>query len=84
MDKLAIIKKLKFSPEGEPETPYQRARQEFDDFIGAARVQATNWRLIAFGELGVIIVLLIGFIFLALNSSVVPYIVEVNEHGCVL
>ena len=83
MEKLAIVKKLKFTPEGEPETPYQRAKQEFDDFIGAARVQAANWRLIAFGELGVIIVLLIGFIFLALNSSVVPYIVEVNEHGAV-
>jgi len=83
MEKLALIRKLKFKPEGEPETPYQRARQEFDDFIGAARVQAANWRILAFGELIVIIILLVGFIFVALNSTVVPYIVEVNEHGAV-
>ena len=33
----------------EPETPYQRAAQVWDDRIGSARVQARNWRLMAFG-----------------------------------
>ncbi len=33
----------------EPETPYQRAAQAWDDRIGSARVQAKNWRLMAFG-----------------------------------
>src|SRR2546423_1902362 len=32
----------KWSPEGQLDTPYQRARQEWDDRIGSARVQA-NW-----------------------------------------
>ena len=36
----------------EPETPYQRAGQLWDERIGAARVQARNWRLMAFGGLG--------------------------------
>ncbi|MFX8692430.1 VirB8/TrbF family protein, partial [Acinetobacter baumannii] len=33
----------------EPETPYQKASQVWDERIGAARVQARNWRLMAFG-----------------------------------
>ena len=36
----------------EPETPYQRAAQAWDERIGSARVQARNWRLMAFGSLG--------------------------------
>ena len=32
-----------------PETPYQRAAQVWDDRIGSARVQARNWRFMAFG-----------------------------------
>ena len=35
----------------EPETPYQRAGQLWDERIGSARVQARNWRLMAFGGL---------------------------------
>ena len=34
-----------------PETPYQRAGQLWDERIGAARVQARNWRLAAFVSL---------------------------------
>ena len=32
-----------------PVTPYQKAAQVWDERIGAARVQACNWRLMAFG-----------------------------------
>ena len=35
-----------------PATPYQRAEQLWDERIGSARVQAANWRLMAFGALG--------------------------------
>jgi type IV secretion system protein VirB5 len=34
-----------------PVTPYQKAAQAWDDRIGSARVQARNWRLMAFGSL---------------------------------
>jgi type IV secretion system protein TrbF len=34
----------------EPETPYQKAAQVWDERIGSARVQARNWRLIALGN----------------------------------
>src|SRR5258705_8403945 len=33
----------------EPVTPYQKAAQIWDERIGSARVQARNWRLMAFG-----------------------------------
>ena len=83
MDKLATVKKLDFKPEGNLETPYQRARQEFDDFIGSARVQAANWRLFSMCLLGLLLVAILGIIYFATRSTVVPYIVEVNEHGAV-
>ncbi len=35
----------------QPETPYQRAAQVWDERIGSARVQARNWRYMAFGSL---------------------------------
>ena len=35
----------------EPVTPYQKAAQLWDERIGSARVQAKNWRLMAFGSL---------------------------------
>ena len=37
----------------QPETPYQRAGQLWDERIGSARVQARNWRLMAFGTLAI-------------------------------
>lgn len=83
MDKLAAVKKLKFKPVGDLETPYQRARQEFDEFIGAARVQAANWRVFSMGLMGLLLVAILGIIYFATKSAVVPYIVEVNEHGAV-
>ena len=37
-----------------PVTPYQKAAQVWDERIGSARVQARNWRLLAFGCLGLV------------------------------
>ena len=66
----------------EPVTPYQRAAQAWDERLGTARVQARNWRAMAFGCL-----LLAG---LSTGDSmwwrlpravVVPYVVEVERAG---
>ena len=46
------------------ETPYQKARQEWDRRMGAATVQAANWRLAAFALIGPPLVALIGVIYL--------------------
>jgi len=64
-----------------PETPFQRAGQLWDERIGSARVQARNWRLMAFGCLGLTSVLSAGLLWQGLQSRVVPYVVEVDRLG---
>lgn len=65
----------------EPETPYQRAAQVWDERIGSARVQARNWRLMAFGCL----ILSGGFagalVWQSATGSVVPWVVQVDNLG---
>ena len=39
---------VRYGATPEPETPYQRAGQAWDDRIGSGRVQARNWRLACF------------------------------------
>lgn len=64
-----------------PETPYQKAGQVWDERIGSARVQAKNWRLIAIGCLGLCFATSGALIWRSLQSSVTPYIIEVDETG---
>jgi type IV secretory pathway TrbF-like protein len=65
----------------EPVTPYQRAAQVWDQRIGSARVQARNWRLIAFGGLVLSGGLSGGLLWQSMQSRVVPYVVEVDRLG---
>ena len=65
----------------EPETPYQRAGQLWDERIGSARVQARNWRLMAFGGLFLSSALSGGLLWQSMQSRVVPYVVEVDRLG---
>jgi len=65
----------------EPETPYQRAGQLWDERIGAARVQAKNWRLMAFGGLFLTITLSSALVWQSMQSRVIPYVVEVDKLG---
>ena len=66
-----------------PETPYQRAGQIWDERLGSARVQAANWRLMAFGCLALAVAASAGLIWRSLQSTVTPYVVEVDEIGAV-
>jgi len=65
----------------EPVTPYQRASQLWDDRIGSARVQARNWRMMAFGTLGLTTAMSCAVIWQSLQSHVTPYVVEVDRLG---
>lgn len=65
----------------EPETPFQRAGQVWDERIGSARVQARNWRLIALGLLGLSGGMACAVVWQSLQSRVVPYVVEVDRLG---
>lgn len=64
-----------------PETPYQRASQMWDERIGSSRVQAANWRLIAFGCLALAGGLAASNIWQSMQSRVAPYVVEVDRMG---
>lgn len=64
-----------------PETPYQAAAQVWDERIGSARVQATNWRLMAFGCLALALLMAGGLIWRSAQSVVTPYVVEVDRSG---
>ena len=65
----------------EPETPYQKAAQAWDERIGSARVQAKNWRIMAFGSL----ILSAGFasalVWQSARGTVVPWVVQVDSLG---
>ncbi|MBO9623916.1 MAG: conjugal transfer protein TrbF [Sphingomonas sp.] len=65
----------------EPETPYQRAGQLWDERIGSARVQARNWRLIAFGGFFLAAGMSAALVWQSLQSKVVPYVVAVDRLG---
>src|SRR3954451_6212843 len=65
----------------EPETPYQKAAQVWDDRIGAARVQAQNWRLMAFGSLVLSAGLATGLLGQSMRGTITPWVVEVDRLG---
>jgi type IV secretion system protein TrbF len=65
----------------EPETPFQKAAQVWDERIGSARVQARNWRLIAFGNLFLAAGLACGLIWQAARGTVTPWVVEIDKLG---
>lgn len=65
----------------EPVTPYQKAEQLWDERIGSARVQAKNWRLMAFGCFALSAGLSGALVWQAMQSRVVPYVVEVDKLG---
>lgn len=64
-----------------PETPYQRAGQVWDERIGSARLQARNWRWMAFGGLALSSGLTAGLVWQSVQSRVTPYVVEVDRLG---
>jgi type IV secretion system protein VirB5 len=66
-----------------PVTPYQKAAQVWDERMGAARVQARNWRAMAFGCLALAVGLSGGVVWQAGQSRITPYVVEVDRLGAV-
>ena len=64
-----------------PETPYQKAGQVWDERIGSARVQAKNWRLMALGSLALSFATSGALVWRSLQSTVTPYVVEIDETG---
>ena len=72
---------VRYSKTPEPVTPYQKAAQVWDERIGSARVQARNWRYMAFASL----ILAAGFagalVWQSARGTVVPWVVQVDALG---
>ena len=72
---------VRYSKTPQPETPYRRAAQAWDERIGSARVQARNWRLMAFGSLALAGGFAAALVWQSTRGSVVPWVVQVDKFG---
>lgn len=64
-----------------PETPFQKAGQLWDEREGAKTVQAANWRYMAFGCLALAFLSSGALVWRSMQSTVTPYVVEVDKLG---
>ena len=80
---MSIFKRpgVRYGRTPEPETPYQRAAQAWDERIGSARVQARNWRLMAFGSLALSFGLASGLVWQSARGTITPWVVQVDKLG---
>ena len=68
-----------------PETPYSKAGEVWDKLFGAATVRYKSWRMMACISMVLNIALVCGIAFIGSRSSIVPYIVQVDDKsGAVL
>lgn len=72
-----------FAPE-EADTPYKRARQEWDARMGSAVLSARAWRSMAFGALGLLGISVAALTIVALQQRTFVHVVEVSPEGQVL
>jgi type IV secretory pathway TrbF-like protein len=78
---MQAVANKKWTPEGQVETRYRKARKEWDDRMGGAVIQARNWRLATLLALGLVLVSLAGTIYLGAQPKAVPHIVQVDKIG---
>jgi len=74
---------LRYETTEAPVTPYQKAAQVWDERLGTARVQARNWRFMAFGSLFLAVGLAGGLVWLSNISRIAPYVVEIDKTGSI-
>lgn len=72
---------VRYARTPEPETPYQKAAQAWDERLGSARVQARNWRLMAFGSLALAGCFATALVWQSTQGTVVPWVVQVDKFG---
>jgi type IV secretory pathway TrbF-like protein len=72
---------VRYARTPEPETPFQKAGQVWDERMGSARVQAKNWRLMAFGSLVLSMGLSSALIWQSARGTVTPWVVQIDKLG---
>lgn len=71
-------------PTGADTSPYLAARREWDERYGSLITRARNWRIAAILALLVALLETCGLIVLSMKSTVVPYVVAIDNLGRVL
>ena len=72
---------VRYARTPQPETPFQKAGQLWDERIGSARVQARNWRMMAFGSLLLSAGLASALIWQSARGTVTPWVVQIDKLG---
>ena len=67
-----------YKPEEAPQTPFDKAKNVWDERLGTAKQQAFNWRLMALSMVACSMLLAGGLIAVSMKSSIEPYIVQVD------
>lgn len=62
-------------------SPYDRARREWDNRIGTARVQSFHWRVVALASLCTTLGLAVGLVHVSAHREVKTFIVELDKAG---
>ncbi|UTW08238.1 conjugal transfer protein TrbF [Pseudomonas benzenivorans] len=73
--------RVRYGDSPQPATPYQAAAQVWDRRLGNSLAQARNWRLMAFGCLSLALLMAGGLLWRSVQSTVTPYVVEVDRAG---
>ena len=73
-----LTRRSNFKPKAYPQTPYNAAREEWNDRTGSLVRQAYNWRLAFFAQFLISILLIAGLLYKSAQSSVQPYLIEHN------
>jgi len=63
------------------QTPYLRARQEWDERFGDQIKSRNNWRLAAFFSMATALVCVTGMVAIGYRSNTVPYVVALDDVG---
>lgn len=69
------------SNKNKAENPYLAAREEWLERYGSYIKSRANWRLTAFVVMGILALSVVGNVVQAMQSKVVPYVVEVDRLG---
>ena len=72
---------VRYARTPQPETPFQKAGQLWDERIGSARVRARNWRMMAFGSLLLSAGLASALIWQSARGTVTPWVVQIDKLG---
>ena len=64
-----------------PDKNYEKSKKEFLDFYSSMAARLHTWKLISFLLLILTIICVSGIVYLSTRSSLIPYVIEVDETG---